>query len=142
MEAKVEYFDRQSVRLFSREIRQILLVHANALNGDHFRDLVQRLRARGYAFISLDRALEDPAYASADTFTGAGGITWLHRWALTAHGRAGVLPGRPATAEICPRSRPASARNNPSPPEVREGVALPIRQTSHNAAVGHAGPHL
>jgi peptidoglycan/xylan/chitin deacetylase (PgdA/CDA1 family) len=100
MEAKVEYFERQSVRLFSREIRQILLVHANALNADHFRDLVQRLRARGYAFISLDRALEDPAYASADTFTGAGGITWLHRWALTAHGRAGVLPGEPPTPKF------------------------------------------
>jgi peptidoglycan/xylan/chitin deacetylase (PgdA/CDA1 family) len=97
MEAKIEYFERQSVRLFSREIRQILLVHANALNADHFRDLVQRLRARGYAFISLDGALEDPAYASEDTFTGAGGITWLHRWALTAHGRNGILPGEPPT---------------------------------------------
>ena len=97
MEAKIEYFERQSVRLFSREIRQILLVHANALNADHFRDLVGRLRTRGYAFISLDRALEDPAYASADTFTGAGGITWLQRWALTAHGRDGILPGEPPT---------------------------------------------
>ena len=97
MEAKIEYFERQSLRLFSREIRQILLVHANGLNADHFRDLVQRLRARGYAFISLDRALEDPAYASADTFTGAGGITWLHRWALTAHGRDGILTGEPPT---------------------------------------------
>ena len=97
MEAKVEYFERQSVRLFSREIRQILLVHANALNADHFRDLVGRLRARGYAFISLERALADPAYASADTFTGPGGITWLHRWALTARGQDGILPGEPAT---------------------------------------------
>lgn len=100
MQAKVEYFERQSVRLFSREIRQILLVHANALNADHFRDLVQRLRARGYAFISLDRALEDPAYASGDTFTGAGGITWLHRWALTARGQEGILPGEPPTPKF------------------------------------------
>jgi peptidoglycan/xylan/chitin deacetylase (PgdA/CDA1 family) len=97
MEAKIDYFERQSVRLFSREIRQILLVHANALNADHFSDLVQRLRARGYAFISLDRVLEDPAYASNDTFTGPGGITWLHRWALTAHGPVGILPGEPPT---------------------------------------------
>jgi peptidoglycan/xylan/chitin deacetylase (PgdA/CDA1 family) len=97
MEAKIEYFERQSVRLFSREIRQILLVHANALNADHFRDLARRLRERGYAFVSLDRALEDPAYASDDTFTGPGGITWLHRWALTARGRDGILPGEPPT---------------------------------------------
>jgi peptidoglycan/xylan/chitin deacetylase (PgdA/CDA1 family) len=97
METKTEYFARQSVRLFSREIRQILLVHANALNADHFSALARRLRARGYTFISLDRALEDPAYASNDTFTGPGGITWLHRWALTAHGRDGILPGEPPT---------------------------------------------
>jgi hypothetical protein len=97
MLAKVEYFERQSARLFSREIRQILLVHANALNADHFSDLVAGLRARGYALCSLDRALEDPAYGSADTFTGGGGISWLHRWALTSGGRQAILPGEPAT---------------------------------------------
>jgi len=97
MEAKVEYFERQSVRFFSREIRQILLVHANALNADHFRDLARRLRGRGYSFITLERALEDPAYASADTFTGPDGISWLHRWALTSRGQDGILPGEPAT---------------------------------------------
>ena len=97
MLAKIEYFERQSVRLFNREIRQILLVHANALNADYFSNLVKQLRARGYAFCTLDRALEDPAYRSADTFTGAGGITWLHRWALTSGGRQAILPGEPAT---------------------------------------------
>jgi peptidoglycan/xylan/chitin deacetylase (PgdA/CDA1 family) len=97
MLAKTDYFERQSVRLFSREIRQILLVHANALNADYFSDLVARLRARGYAFCSLDRALEDSAYSSADAFTGAGGISWLHRWALTSGGREAILPGEPAT---------------------------------------------
>ncbi len=97
MLGKIEYFERQSVKLFSREIRQILLVHANALNADHFSDLVAALRARGYAFCSLDSALEDPAYSSADTFTGAGGITWLHRWAMTSGGRQAILPGEPVT---------------------------------------------
>ena len=97
MLAKIDYFERQSVRLFSREIRQILLVHANALNADYFADLAARLRSRGYAFCSLDRALEDPAYGSADTFTGAGGISWLHRWALTSGGREALLPDEPAT---------------------------------------------
>ncbi len=94
MEEKVRYFERQSSALFSRDIRQILLVHANALNADHFVDLARALRARGYAFVSLDRALEDPAYASADTFIGPGGISWLHRWALS-RGKNSVLPGEP-----------------------------------------------
>jgi peptidoglycan/xylan/chitin deacetylase (PgdA/CDA1 family) len=97
MEAMTDYCERQSRRLFSREIRQVLLLHANALNADNLTGLARRLRARGYAFITLERALEDPAYASEDTFTGPGGITWLHRWALTSHGRDGILPGEPAT---------------------------------------------
>lgn len=94
MEAKTAYFERQSARLFGREIRQILLLHANRLNADRFADLARRLRARGYAFITLDRALEDPAYRSPDTFTGRGGISWLHRWAFSGMGP--VLPDEPA----------------------------------------------
>lgn len=96
MEAKVEYFERQSAALFSREIRQVLLLHANALNADRFAELVSMLRRRGYAFISLERALEDRAYRSRDDFVGPGGISWLHRWALSG-GRNRVLPGEPST---------------------------------------------
>jgi len=97
MEDKIAYFEKQSTALFGREIRQVLLVHANALNADRFAELASRLRARGYAFITLDRALEDPAYTTTDTFTGRGGISWLHRWALS--GKGPVLPNEPA----CPR---------------------------------------
>lgn len=95
MEAKFDYFERQSSALFGRQIRQVLLVHANSLNADHFSEIVAMMRRRGYRFVTLDRAVEDPAYATADTFTGRGGITWLHRWALST-GRP-VLPGEPRT---------------------------------------------
>lgn len=93
MEAQFDYLERQSRALFGREIRQVLLVHANSLNADRFGELLARLRSRGYAFISLERALEDPAYSSLDTFVGRGGITWLHRWALSSGARP--LPGEP-----------------------------------------------
>jgi peptidoglycan/xylan/chitin deacetylase (PgdA/CDA1 family) len=83
MDAKFEFFERNSRDLFGYEMRQILLVHANALNADRFGDLADAIERRGYRFITLDRALEDQAYRSADTFTGPGGITWLHRWAIT-----------------------------------------------------------
>jgi peptidoglycan/xylan/chitin deacetylase (PgdA/CDA1 family) len=95
MEAKFDYFERESRALFSREIPQILLVHANSLNADAFGRLAEMMRKRGYAFITLDEALKDPAFRSPDTYTGAGGITWLHRWALTRGGQAAVLPGEP-----------------------------------------------
>ncbi|HYK40955.1 MAG TPA: polysaccharide deacetylase family protein [Thermoanaerobaculia bacterium] len=96
MEAKLEYFERQSRALFGREVRQVLLVHANSLNADRFEEVLRRIRRRGYRLVSLERALEDPAYATApDTFTGRGGISWLHRWALSSNRRP--LAGEPRT---------------------------------------------
>ncbi|MEP6800815.1 MAG: polysaccharide deacetylase family protein [Acidobacteriota bacterium] len=95
MDAKFDYFERQSEALFHREIRQVLLVHSNSLNADHFGELLDAVARRGYSFVSLDRALEDPAYESLDTFVGNNGITWLHRWALSSGRRP--LPGEPAT---------------------------------------------
>ena len=83
MESKFVYYEDQSKKLFGREIKQVLLLHANAINADYFGALVTMLTKRGYAFISLDQALRDAAYKSPDTFTGPGGISWLHRWALT-----------------------------------------------------------
>jgi peptidoglycan/xylan/chitin deacetylase (PgdA/CDA1 family) len=83
MESKVEFFERNSRDLFGREIPEVLLVHANMLNADRFGDLASMFERRGYRFITLDRALEDEAYRSPDTFVGTGGITWIHRWALT-----------------------------------------------------------
>ena len=53
------------------------------------------MKKRGYVFVTLAEALEDPAFRSPDTYTGAGGITWLHRWALTRGGRTAVLPDEP-----------------------------------------------
>ncbi|MBP7866081.1 MAG: polysaccharide deacetylase family protein [Acidobacteria bacterium] len=80
---KVAYFEDQSRKLFDREVPQVLLVHANALNAHCIDRLLAGLRERGYDFVPLADALADPAYASADTFTGRGGISWLHRWALS-----------------------------------------------------------
>jgi hypothetical protein len=82
--------------LFGRDIRQILLVHANALNADRFGELAAMIESRGYRFVSLDRALEDEAYGSADTFTGTSGITWIHRWALTRKVAKAFYAGEPA----------------------------------------------
>ena len=80
---KTIYFENQSVKLFGREIKQILLVHANMINADYFNELAEELLKRNYAFISLKEALTDTAYQSEDTFIGRGGISWLHRWSYT-----------------------------------------------------------
>jgi peptidoglycan/xylan/chitin deacetylase (PgdA/CDA1 family) len=77
------FFEGWSVEVVGYEIKQVLLLHANPLNADYFDQLVEVMRRRGYAFISLDEALKDPAYALPDSYVGPTGLSWLHRWALT-----------------------------------------------------------
>jgi peptidoglycan/xylan/chitin deacetylase (PgdA/CDA1 family) len=100
MESKIDYWERQSAALFGREVKQILLVHANSINADHFDEMVRMLRKRGYRFITLDEALKDSAYSSADTFTGAAGISWIHRWAITRGVVKDFFKGEPTTPEF------------------------------------------
>jgi peptidoglycan/xylan/chitin deacetylase (PgdA/CDA1 family) len=91
----VFYYERQSTAIVGREIRQILLLHANALNARVFSELASMLRDRGYSFVTLEHALEDSAYESSDTYVGTGGITWLHRWALSQGKRGAIFAGEP-----------------------------------------------
>jgi peptidoglycan/xylan/chitin deacetylase (PgdA/CDA1 family) len=80
-----DYAERSSQELFGREIAQILLIHCNELNSVTLRESLSRMRMRGYAFISLTEAMQDPAYERPDTFAGPGG-SWLSRSA-TATGK-------------------------------------------------------
>jgi peptidoglycan/xylan/chitin deacetylase (PgdA/CDA1 family) len=83
MEEVFDFFERRSVEVVGYEIKQVLLLHANPLNADYFDELVAMMKRRGYAFITLDQALKDPAYQLPDTHAGPKGLSWLHRWAST-----------------------------------------------------------
>lgn len=99
MEKKVEYWERQSVKLLGREMSQTLLIHANFINSDYFDDLAAMFKKRGYAFVSLEEALKDEAYRLPDNFTRRAGISWLHRWTLDK-GREYVLADEPMVPEF------------------------------------------
>lgn len=99
MDSVTAYYEQQSTALFGREIPQVLLLHANNLNAEHFGRLAEMYRRRGYAFITLQQALRDPAYTSEDTYTGPAGITWIHRWALTQGKRGAFFAGEPVVPE-------------------------------------------
>lgn len=81
MERMFEFFEKLSVDVVGYEVRQVLLLHANELNADHFDDLARMMKKRGYSFISLEQALQDRAYLLTDAQSSKG-ISWLHRWAL------------------------------------------------------------
>jgi peptidoglycan/xylan/chitin deacetylase (PgdA/CDA1 family) len=84
MAGVVEFFEAVSRRVTGREMAQILLIHANALNADHMGPLLEIFEKRGYRFVTLEEALRDPAYALPDDYVGAWGISWLHHWEVTA----------------------------------------------------------
>lgn len=98
VERELDYWERQSVKLFGREIKQILLFHANTINAQYFGQIAKMLKKRGYKFITLNEALQDKAYKSPDNYVGDG-ISWLHRWALT-RGKKFVLQNKPKVPDF------------------------------------------
>jgi peptidoglycan/xylan/chitin deacetylase (PgdA/CDA1 family) len=77
-----EHAEKASQEILGYELPQILLIHCNELNSVTLRESIARMRKRGYAFVTLDDATKDPAYARADSFAGSGG-SWLERTAKT-----------------------------------------------------------
>jgi peptidoglycan-N-acetylglucosamine deacetylase len=78
--AATDFAERISPNIFSREISQTLLLHSNDINADCLDEMLRRLEARGYRFVTLDEAMADPAYQTRDTLVSKGGPSWLWRW--------------------------------------------------------------
>jgi len=83
MERMFEFYEGYSREVVGREIPQVLMLTAGALNADSFEDLAAMLKRRGYAFVTLEEATRDEAYSLPDTYTGARGDSWIARWAVT-----------------------------------------------------------
>ena len=90
-DARCAFYEERSRALFGREIPQVLLTHANALNARAMPLLLDRLEKRGYAFVPLDEALSDPAWKSPDGYVGKYGPSWLHRFAAARGEDVGKL---------------------------------------------------
>jgi peptidoglycan/xylan/chitin deacetylase (PgdA/CDA1 family) len=99
MESKLIYWEGQSRKLFNREISQTLLIHSNAINAEYLDDLIAMFKRRGYKCVDLETALRDDAYQLSDTYVGAGGISWLHRWARE-RGREFIVADEPKVPDF------------------------------------------
>jgi peptidoglycan/xylan/chitin deacetylase (PgdA/CDA1 family) len=80
IERTFAFAESVSVRVVGEEIPQILLLHANDINGDHLGEVLRLIQRRGYRFISLEEALRHPAYRRQSYYVGTNGISWLLRW--------------------------------------------------------------
>jgi peptidoglycan/xylan/chitin deacetylase (PgdA/CDA1 family) len=82
-DAVFAYSEQFSKQIVGYEPKQILLLHGNQLEADHIGELLDLFRKRGYRFITLGDALDDPAYSLPDTYAGEDGTGWLDHWALS-----------------------------------------------------------
>jgi len=80
LESVVAFFEQRGVAVAGHDFPQILLIHASQLNADSMPQMLAMFRRRGYAFVSLDTALSDPAYQLPEGYVGRGGFSWIHRW--------------------------------------------------------------
>jgi peptidoglycan/xylan/chitin deacetylase (PgdA/CDA1 family) len=96
MESIVSFYEQRSMDVFGREIPQVLLIHASQMNADLMPELLAMFRSRGHTFVSLQDALKDDAYRTADPYVGTGGGSWLNRWATAKGVPAKSGPPTPA----------------------------------------------
>ena len=83
MERMFEFTENYSREVTGREIPQVWMLTAGALNADCFDDLAAMLKRRGYSFVTMEEATKDEAYSLPDTYTGEHGDSWIGRWAVT-----------------------------------------------------------
>lgn len=83
LETMVEFFETMSRDLLGYELPQIMLLHANELTAEMLDDVIEMLRTRGYSFVTLETALQDPAYQLPEGHF-KNGVSWLHRWRKAA----------------------------------------------------------
>lgn len=79
----LEYAEQQSEKVFGRQIPQILQLHMGVATAGFMGDVLSLLKDRGYEFVPVLKALEDPAYKEADTYYGPLGLSFIDRIAAT-----------------------------------------------------------
>jgi len=89
------YFEILAQQLYGRAIRHIYLCHDNRLNTDYIEKLLAELRASGYSFITLEKALEDKVYQSSEYYYGRYGFSWIYRWEQNIEKRRKMMRGEP-----------------------------------------------
>lgn len=75
--ARLAWARKISAQLFQRQIKHILLLHADALDAAVLDDLLRAHQAAGITLIGLESALQDPAYAMYIDEAGDGDHTFL-----------------------------------------------------------------
>lgn len=77
--ALFDFFESAGNHFYGRQVKQIYLCHDNLLNQHYLGTLIRLLKTKGYNFIALDNAMEDPIYGQPDTYYKKWGLSWIYR---------------------------------------------------------------
>lgn len=94
------YFEKIAQRQYNRPIKHIYLCHDNALNATYLPVLVSKLKAKKYALISLDEALQDEVFKQKEVYAGRWGFSWVYRWIADSAERKKLMQAEPKMTEI------------------------------------------
>jgi peptidoglycan/xylan/chitin deacetylase (PgdA/CDA1 family) len=86
---ELERVERLAQNIAGRPISQILLLRANRLNAVYLDELIMALKAAGYGFVTLDRALKDKIYTQTEAYYGLKGLGYLD---MIAQSNPDLLP--------------------------------------------------
>jgi peptidoglycan/xylan/chitin deacetylase (PgdA/CDA1 family) len=81
----VPWYRQAALDVLGRRPSLVFLLHATRLNADSVDGLAKVLADNGLKPVSLERAMDDAAYAIPDDPVAANGQPWIARWALATH---------------------------------------------------------
>ncbi len=96
IQTSLDYAEKQSQIVFGKNISHVLQLHMGVATAMMITSLIEALKSRGYHFISMIEALDDPAYSRPEKYVGPLGLTFTDRVAATEglpfHENSGVNP--------------------------------------------------
>lgn len=83
--AEIDWYTALDKQVFGYEPPHIMLLHDSALNAAAIESILALFDQRGYRYVSLSQAIEDPAYSVPETYVTKYGPMWGYRWAQEKH---------------------------------------------------------
>jgi peptidoglycan-N-acetylglucosamine deacetylase len=78
---EIDWYSKLDKHVFGYEVPHVMLLHDNQLNADTVEAIITLFELRGYRFVTLTEALQDPAYRTPETYITKFGPMWGYRWA-------------------------------------------------------------
>jgi len=83
--AVVAWYRTAALQVLGRRPSFVFLLHASRLNADSIDAIAAVLQSEGLTAVTLDKAMQDPAYDLKDQYAGPDGDEWITRWGLALH---------------------------------------------------------